>query len=813
MNTLTQTHPKAVRLILLLVAFTTGVSLLYGVQFYLGGPLRLSVVSEVHDLALSPNGSLLAVGAQDGRVRLWEVPRSKVARERRDWTVQELSGHTGAVVSVLFDPSGSKLFSASRDGTVRLWNVTDGTVEAELEVPGGKPLSAVSLDARGRTLAGIDADGVVHVWDVAEGYLFQSVGSSPNTKPAVALSTDGTLVATGDGANIQTWDARTGEPVQRLEGYWKDETEKEDWLGHEKEVTALAFSPDGAILVSGGADKTIVFWELETGEVKGTGDGHFAAITRLVFSEQGKIVLSGSADNKAKTWRVPGGKVSGTYIGHQSAVKGVAFGPDAESILTGGDDGSVRLWDTVNTTQLHIEWTAEGLQPVWGRLFAAWMPVSGLLGLVCLWGLRRMWGWSHLLALALYMLGPIVVLGMPLLELSPFPPMRITLYILMLLGSLVCYIRVLIELFRNEGRARGILGILVPIYTFIWGGLKATELQIERIMLGWTGMMGVGAFLARGSGVVPQGVFGASGDGYPLGVRLQVLWPLVVMAAWYAVLIVALTRRQVAVFFEAPRSAALAEQLMASQQARQLRKGLSIGAIWVLLLVVLYSVLRRFDLDLAFMGHFFDFIMQGAWLTFRISAISIALAVVLALFGALGRLSDSAIANGISGFYISLIRGTPLLVQIYIWYLGLPRLGIVLPAEVAGFLALGVNYGAYMTEIFRAGIQAIGIGQYEAAQALGMSRAQTLRRIVLPQAFRIVIPPIGNEFIAMMKDSSLVSIMAVWELSFRAQKIGRQNFRSLETFMIAAAFYWILTVIFQFLQGKLEAYMARGERR
>jgi polar amino acid transport system permease protein len=231
------------------------------------------------------------------------------------------------------------------------------------------------------------------------------------------------------------------------------------------------------------------------------------------------------------------------------------------------------------------------------------------------------------------------------------------------------------------------------------------------------------------------------------------------------------------------------------------------------LLVIVYSILRQFNLDLAFMGHFFDFIMEGSWLTFRISAFSIALAVVLALLGALGRLSTNAIANGVSGFYISVIRGTPLLVQIYIWYLGLPRLDIILPAFWAGFLALGVNYGAYMTEIFRAGIQAIGIGQHEAAQALGMTRTQTLRRIVLPQAFRIVIPPIGNEFIAMMKDSSLVSVMAVWELTFRAQKIGRQNFRTMETFIIAAAFYWLLTVIFQFLQGKLEDYMARSERK
>jgi polar amino acid transport system permease protein len=154
-----------------------------------------------------------------------------------------------------------------------------------------------------------------------------------------------------------------------------------------------------------------------------------------------------------------------------------------------------------------------------------------------------------------------------------------------------------------------------------------------------------------------------------------------------------------------------------------------------------------------------------------------------------------------------------LLVQIYIWYLGLPRLDIVLPAVPAGILALGVNYGAYMTEIFRAGIQAITKGQYEAAEALGMSQVQLYRRIVLPQAFRIVIPPIGNQFIAMMKDSSLVMVMGVWELTFRANRIGRQYFRSMETFLIAAAFYWILTVIFQLLQGKLEEYMARGERR
>jgi polar amino acid transport system permease protein len=252
---------------------------------------------------------------------------------------------------------------------------------------------------------------------------------------------------------------------------------------------------------------------------------------------------------------------------------------------------------------------------------------------------------------------------------------------------------------------------------------------------------------------------------------------------------------------------------MVSQRTHRTRMGIFGFAVWIALLVILYSILRRFNLDIAFMGSWLEFIMRGAGITFYVSAASILLAVVLALLGALGRLSQNPIANSVSGFYISLIRGTPLLVQIYIWYLGLPRLDIVLPATIAGILALSVNYGAYMTEIFRAGIQAVSRGQREAAQALGMDGFQTFRRIVLPQAFRIVIPPIGNEFIAMMKDSSLVSIMAVQELTWRANKVGRQYFRGMETFIIAAAFYWILTVAFQFFQGKLEDRMARGERR
>src|SRR4030095_5292510 len=137
----------------------------------------------------------------------------------------------------------------------------------------------------------------------------------------------------------------------------------------------------------------------------------------------------------------------------------------------------------------------------------------------------------------------------------------------------------------------------------------------------------------------------------------------------------------------------------------------------------------------------------------------------------MGRLSSNPYVSGVAGLYVSFARGTPLVVQIYFVYLALPQVGVVLPAIPAGIIALSFNYGAYMTEIFRAGIQAVPQGQREAAESLGMPERLVMRRIVLPQAFRIVIPAIGNDFVAMLKDSSLVSILAVEELLFRAQLV------------------------------------------
>ncbi|HEY0129272.1 MAG TPA: amino acid ABC transporter permease [Rubrobacteraceae bacterium] len=242
--------------------------------------------------------------------------------------------------------------------------------------------------------------------------------------------------------------------------------------------------------------------------------------------------------------------------------------------------------------------------------------------------------------------------------------------------------------------------------------------------------------------------------------------------------------------------------------------------VWILIFVALAVLFAAFRFDTAFMLQWLPFILAGVPLTILISIMGILLAVPLALLGALGRLSRNPVFNGISGFYVSFIRGTPLIVQIFFIYLGLPQLAQYAPGPLqglfilgtitSGVLALGINYGAYMAEIFRAGIQSVGHGQVEAAQALGMTRTQTMRRIVLPQAIRVSIPPTGNEFIAMIKNSSLVGIVGTQELFFRASKIGRQYFQNLETLVIAALIYWLLTSIFSYFQGRLERRLARG---
>jgi polar amino acid transport system permease protein len=249
-----------------------------------------------------------------------------------------------------------------------------------------------------------------------------------------------------------------------------------------------------------------------------------------------------------------------------------------------------------------------------------------------------------------------------------------------------------------------------------------------------------------------------------------------------------------------------------------------LALVWVVITVVVVVLFMAADFDLEWMLDQFWFIASGLPWTIIICGLAILLAVVLALLGALGRLSNSAIAQGVSGFYTSFFRGTPLIVQMFLIFLALPQLAppslpglrdaLILTALQAGVIALGLNYGAYMTEIFRAGIQSVGHGQVEAAEALGMTYRQRMRRIVLPQAVRVIIPPTGNEFIAMMKDSALISLLgsvvAQMEIFRRAQLVGRADFRPLEAFVVAAALYWVLTTVFQFFQAKLERRLSTG---
>ena len=222
---------------------------------------------------------------------------------------------------------------------------------------------------------------------------------------------------------------------------------------------------------------------------------------------------------------------------------------------------------------------------------------------------------------------------------------------------------------------------------------------------------------------------------------------------------------------------------------------------------------QTIQLDSEFILKNLSFIAQGLGQTLLISVLSILVAMTLALLAALGRLSTFPPIYAISTFYVSLIRGTPLYLQIFFFFLALPQLGINLSGVVAGVTALGLNYGAYMSETFRAGLSSVGKGQREAAMALGMTPGQTMKRIVLPQALRFAIPPMGNDFISMTKDSALVSATGfVHELMWRAVKVGRAQFNNLEALIMAAMFYWVLTLILTYFQGKLEARLARGDR-
>jgi polar amino acid transport system permease protein len=225
------------------------------------------------------------------------------------------------------------------------------------------------------------------------------------------------------------------------------------------------------------------------------------------------------------------------------------------------------------------------------------------------------------------------------------------------------------------------------------------------------------------------------------------------------------------------------------------------GAVFLIILLPVISPDPYLDI--------LKFLPDGILRTFEVTLLSIAIALVIGLFSGLGRVSRITILNRIATIYVEVIRGIPLLVQLFYIYYALGKL-VQLPRLASAVIAMSICYGAYMGEIFRAGIQSIPKGQMEAALALGLTRSQAMRRIIIPQTLRMILPPVGNEFIALLKDSSLVSILAVSDLLRRGREFASTSFQYFETYTMVALVYLVMTLFFSRLVGLMEERMTRN---
>jgi len=256
------------------------------------------------------------------------------------------------------------------------------------------------------------------------------------------------------------------------------------------------------------------------------------------------------------------------------------------------------------------------------------------------------------------------------------------------------------------------------------------------------------------------------------------------------------------------------------------------------ILIVAASIVRSIIDNSNFQWHlvgnylFDPRVMHGVVVTIRLTVISMVIGIALGIVLAVMRLSPNPLISGSSWLYIWFFRGTPLLVQILFWNfisalypkisLGVPFGGpaiinadanSLIPTSVAVILALGLNEGAYMAEIVRAGFISVSEGQTEAAQSLGLSRLQTLRRIVLPQAIRVIIPPTGNEVISMLKNTSLVSVVAYTELLYSVQLIYAANYKQIPLLIVAVFWYLVMTSVLYVVQYFVERRYGRGFTR
>jgi polar amino acid transport system permease protein len=253
---------------------------------------------------------------------------------------------------------------------------------------------------------------------------------------------------------------------------------------------------------------------------------------------------------------------------------------------------------------------------------------------------------------------------------------------------------------------------------------------------------------------------------------------------------------------------------------------------WALVLVVLIMIVLLIRTSPEPFGTMFQFLSDGIVVTLKITVTSFGTVLVVGLFGGLGRLSRNWLIKGIASLYVEVVRGIPLLVQLlFIWF-ALPQvldtaggwlvniwpavsqwlIDLKLEPFSAAVLGITVCYGAYMSEIYRAGIQSIHYGQMEAARSLGMSYVQAMRYVVLPQAIRVILPPVGNEFVTLLKDSSLVSVLAVSDLTRRGREYMARTFLSFETWMMVALIYLVLTLTFTRIATAVERRMSIGNR-
>jgi polar amino acid transport system permease protein len=216
--------------------------------------------------------------------------------------------------------------------------------------------------------------------------------------------------------------------------------------------------------------------------------------------------------------------------------------------------------------------------------------------------------------------------------------------------------------------------------------------------------------------------------------------------------------------------------------------------------------------DFSFLQKYYGFFVDGTSITLFLSFFGVALGVMLGVILALMKLSKNILLKSFSTAYIELVRGTPLLVQLYIIYYGLPRLlGVDFGDITLGIVAISLNSAAYVAEIIRAGILSIDKGQMEAARSLGMPHNMAMTNIIIPQAFKNILPALGNEFIVLIKESSIVSVVGIHDLMYNADTVRGNTYLPFEPLIIAALIYFVITFILSKLLSLLERRMRAGD--